>query len=63
MQDILIIFKISVSDNTVQTLYYFTEENHDKGYEVLKLLNTNSKDGVYYTTTLAKEYTDEEYII
>ena len=63
MNDIMIISKVNTVEMTVQTIYYFSYENYDKGYEVLKLLNSSNVDGVFYTTSFSKEYNDEEHII
>ena len=59
MNDIMIISKVNTVEMTVQTIYYFLQDNYDKGYEVLKLLNTSSGDGVFYTSSFSKEYIDE----
>jgi hypothetical protein len=63
MNDIMIISKVNTVEMTVQTIYYFSYDNYDKGYEVLKLLNSSNVDGVFYTSSFSKEYNDEEYII
>jgi hypothetical protein len=61
MNDIMIISKVDTVEQTVQTIYYFSQDNYPKGYEVLKLLNTNVEDGVFYTSSFSKEYIDEEH--
>jgi hypothetical protein len=63
MNDIMIISKVNTVEMTVQTIYYFSQDNYDKGYEVLKLLNTSNLDGVFYTSSFSKEYIDEEHTI
>jgi hypothetical protein len=63
MNDIMIISKVNTVEMTVQTIYYFLQDNYDKGYEVLKLLNTSNIDGVFYTSSFSKEYTDEQHTI